>query len=159
MKNTILLLVVTLLLTLGASAQSLPAPLPPPIQFPPAAPPATPPPAPVQPIPAAPTPVPATPVAPPVQADSGTVELSSVRNIGGDGTYSSITFYATNTQSNDACFHPVLADDSYNVAGTLPDDITIPSGTKVTVVTYYRSDNSRSWYAHIRGFFEQGGCN
>jgi hypothetical protein len=155
MKNTILLLAATLLLTLGASAQSLPAPLPPPIQFPPSAPPATPPPAPVQPIPAAPTPVPATPV----QADSGTIELSSVRNIGSDGTYSSITFYATNTRSNDACFHPVLTDDSYNVAGTLPDDLTVPAGTKITVVTYYRSDNSRAWFAHLRGFFEQGGCN
>lgn len=154
MKNAMLLIAVTLLLTLGAAAQMpitpLP-PLPPPIQFPPSAPipqppPEAPQPAPAlpQPIPAAPTPVPATPM------PQGNITSSTTKLTANDGIDYGIKFFASSSYDVPVCLHATLnTDKSYNVVGSVADPITVQPGEQVYLGTYTRNVYTQSWYASV----------
>jgi hypothetical protein len=145
MKNAILLLVTTLLLTLGAVAQDPIKPLPPPIQFPPSAPP-------LQEIPPAATPAQAAPV--PAQAVPAGVSVTTERagNV--------ITFFLYNNQSENICVTVTLDEDkSYNTVGSTVGTINVRADRmRVYVASYQRDADGQPWHPVVHWEWTGGSC-
>jgi hypothetical protein len=147
LKNTLLLFVATLLLSLGAVAQDPIKPLPPPLQFPLSAP---------QPIPPAPTPVPLQAAPVPLQAAQPGVH--TYLKTSGNNAY---TFHRDNNTSDDICVTVSLNEDkSFNVVGSTVGTITVEAGKTNVYVGYYKQDVSgQRWFPVVHTEWTNGTCD